>query len=317
MSGKPLVSCIIIFLNGEPFLAEAVESVFAQSYPNWELLLVDDGSRDGSTQLARRYAQEQPERVRYLEHPGHQNRGMSATRNLGTSQARGEYVAFLDADDLWLPEKLAEQVAIMERQPRAAMVYGRTLIWHSWTGAPGDQALDHTIDLGAPADTLVEPPTLFLRLLENKSQSPTTCNVLIRRRVFAEIGGFEEQFRGMYEDQAFFAKVELQSPVYVADQCWAKYRQHPASCSALADRTADYAATRLPLLTWLAGYLSQQQIEADSPAWRAVQRELWLCQHPTWRRVLELPGYLAWRLRQLVGRNPSTSTAFSTERSLA
>ena len=112
---------------------------------------------------------------------------------------------------------------------------------------------------------------LFLRLLENKSQSPTTCNVLIRRTIFAEIGGFEEQFRGMYEDQAFFAKVELRAPVYVAGLCWAKYRQHPNSCSAQADRTADYAAARLPLLTWLAGYLNQQQTATDSPAWRAVQ----------------------------------------------
>ena len=155
---EPLVSCIIIFLNGEAFLAEAVQSVFAQTYTNWELLLVDDGSGDGSTQLAQHFAEQQPDRVRYLEHPRHQNRGMSATRNLGIHQARGEYVAFLDADDLWLPEKLEQQVAIMSRQPRAAMVYGRTLIWHSWTGHPQDQSLDHMIDLGVPAKSSSSHP---------------------------------------------------------------------------------------------------------------------------------------------------------------
>src|SRR5918994_2063107 len=105
MSGKSLVSCIVIFLDEERFIEEAIKSVFAQTYENWELLLVDDGSTDGSTQIALRYAERHPGKVRYLEHPGHQNRGMSASRNLGISQAKGEYVALLDADDVWLPHK--------------------------------------------------------------------------------------------------------------------------------------------------------------------------------------------------------------------
>src|ERR687889_2435319 len=96
MSSKPLVSSIIIFLNRERFIQEAIESVFAQTYDNWELLLVDDGSTDGSTQIALRYAERYPEKVRYLEHPGHQNSGMSASRNLGIRYAKGEYIAFLD-----------------------------------------------------------------------------------------------------------------------------------------------------------------------------------------------------------------------------
>src|SRR5690348_3334121 len=99
MSESPLVSVIIIFWNAEPFLAEAVASVVAQSYPDWELLLVDDGSTDGSTALAQQIVVRDPQRMRYLEHPGHANRGMSATRNLGIAQARGTYLAFLDADD--------------------------------------------------------------------------------------------------------------------------------------------------------------------------------------------------------------------------
>src|SRR5215218_10922420 len=99
MSAKPLVSAIIIFLNEERFIEEAIQSVFAQSYENWELLLVDDGSSDASTRIALRYAEEHPGRVRYLEHPGHQNRGMSASRNLGISHTKGEYIACLDADD--------------------------------------------------------------------------------------------------------------------------------------------------------------------------------------------------------------------------
>src|SRR5215207_11709928 len=110
MTSKLLVSSVMIFLNAEKFIEEAIESVFAQTYDNSELLLVDDGSTDDSTQIALRYAERDPEKVRYLEHPGHRNRGMSASRNLGVSHAEGEYVAFLDADDVWLPYKLQRQV---------------------------------------------------------------------------------------------------------------------------------------------------------------------------------------------------------------
>src|SRR5438128_12540181 len=101
MRRKPLVSAIIIFLNAEQFIQEAIESVFAQTYDNWELLLVDDGSTDGSTAIARSYLERHPRRVRYLEHSEHANRGMSASRNIGSRYARGEYIAFLDADDVW------------------------------------------------------------------------------------------------------------------------------------------------------------------------------------------------------------------------
>src|SRR4051812_27035882 len=109
-----LVSVITIFLDGERFLAEAVDSLLAQTYADWELLLVDDGSSDGSTAIARAYAAGRPERIRYLEHEGHANLGMSASRNLGLQHARGEYVAFLDADDVYRPEKLERQVALLQ-----------------------------------------------------------------------------------------------------------------------------------------------------------------------------------------------------------
>src|SRR5215475_5728613 len=101
MHDQPLVSVVIIFLNAECFIQEAIESVFAQAYPAWELLLVDDGSSDASTTIAQRYAEQHRHQVRCLEHPGHANRGMSASRNLGIRNARGPYIAFLDADDVW------------------------------------------------------------------------------------------------------------------------------------------------------------------------------------------------------------------------
>src|SRR5437868_4835588 len=103
------VSVIVSFLNAQKFLGEAIESVFAQTFRSWELLLVDDGSTDASSGLALQYVTQRPERVRYFEHEAHRNLGLPASRNVGMREARGEYVALLDADDVWLPRKLAEQ----------------------------------------------------------------------------------------------------------------------------------------------------------------------------------------------------------------
>ncbi|HYE35251.1 glycosyltransferase family A protein [Methylocaldum sp.] len=279
MSTDPLVSGIVIFLNAEQYIEEAIASVFAQTHRDWELLLVDDGSTDRSTAIAKRYAQEYSGRIRYIEHEGHANRGMSASRNLGIRHASGQYIGFLDADDVWLPDKLEEQLAIFARFPRAGMVYGWTLIWHSWTKRLEDQELDRFYDLGVEPDTLVPPPKLLPQLLENKAQTPTTCNALLRADVFKEIGGFEESFRGMYEDQVFFAKVHLNTPVYVADRCWAKYRQHADSCSAGDEDLNRYYESRRPFLSWVESYVRHSGCR-DVEVWRVIRRELWTCEHP-------------------------------------
>ena len=114
---RPLVSVVMIFLNEERFIEEAIETILAQSYPRWELLLVDDGSTDQSTAVARSYADRHKDNITYLSHPNNENRGMSASRNLGIRHSRGEFVAFLDADDVWFSYTLARQAAAMRSTP--------------------------------------------------------------------------------------------------------------------------------------------------------------------------------------------------------
>src|SRR3954469_7760024 len=118
-----LVSVVLIFLNEERYLEEAVQSVRDQTMTDWEMILVDDGSTDGSTGLARDLAAKD-ERIRYVDHPGHENRGMSAPRNLGVSNGAAPYIAFLDSDDVWPPDRLAQQVDMLEKMPDVAMVVG-------------------------------------------------------------------------------------------------------------------------------------------------------------------------------------------------
>lgn len=280
----PLVSVITIFLDQERFLAEAVESVLAQTYPDWELLLVDDGSSDASPELARAYARAHPERIRAMAHPGGANRGMSASRNLGVSASRGELIAFLDADDVYRPEKLSQQVMALATHPEAGMVYGATEHWHSWTGAPADCARDVRRRLGVEADRLVEPPVLARRYLSGAAQTPGTCGVLIRREAIEAVGGFEDRFRGLFEDQAFFYKVALQSPIYVESGSWDRYRQHPASTVRRLQARRLYSgsrptALRYDFLRWLEAYLAREGVE-DVALRELLERELWPYRHP-------------------------------------
>ena len=299
MSQSTLVSVIIIFLNEETFIAEAIDSVLAQTYAHWELFLVDDGSNDKSTDQAKKYAQQHSDKIYYLEHENHQNSGMSASRNLGIQHASGDYIAFLDGDDIWLPQKLSEQVALLEAHPEVVMLYGRTLIWHQWQIEDENVAEDYTDDLGVQPNQVVQPPTLLINLLQNKAQTPTTCNAIMRRSVFETIGSFEDSFRGMYEDQAFFAKIEFNSPVYVSDTIWAKYRQHSANHSPHQESLADYFQTRLPYLQWLEAYLIGEGINRHSLVWRTLQQEIWWCHHPRLYQLRYLPEYILGRLQHL------------------
>jgi glycosyltransferase involved in cell wall biosynthesis len=265
----PLVSCVIIFLDAAPYLDEAVASVYEQDFGRWELLLVDDGSTDGSTEIARRHAGEHPERVRYLEHPGHANLGMSASRNLGVCRSGGEYIALLDADDVWLPHKLSTQVAALEAHPEAAMAYDSTLYW--FPGDPRAERMERARRLGFPAGSLIRAPGLIPLFLTGEAETPGTCSVLIRRRVFDDVGGFVNAFRGLYEDQAFFYKVCLDFPVLLCDGHSALYRQHAESCCNAAEAEGVYRADGSgaaiePFLDWLSGHVCGRFAVPDSPA---------------------------------------------------
>jgi glycosyltransferase involved in cell wall biosynthesis len=284
MNATPLVSGIIIFFNAEEFFVEAIESVLAQTYDNWELLLVDDGSTDQSTEIALNYARKYPEKVRYLEHEGHSNRGMSATRNLGIKHARGEYVVFLDADDVWVTDKLEQQVAIMQEQPEAAMCYGPTLFWHAWTGDPADARRDWQTQHGPQVNALVEPPELLTLLLKDEFTVPSTCSVIVRRSVFDEVGAFEEDFRGQMEDMVFHTKVFLNKPVYISSQCWGWYRQHPNNSGQAAMASGYWLPdrpnpARCAYLRWVERYLIEQGATGEE-LWKVLDKELWPYRHP-------------------------------------
>ncbi len=108
---QPLISIITPLYNAENFIAQHIESVQAQTYPHWEHIIVDDASTDRSAEVVASYANEDS-RIVLVNNP--ENRGAAFTRNHATELAKGEYIAFLDSDDLWSPEKLERQIAFMQ-----------------------------------------------------------------------------------------------------------------------------------------------------------------------------------------------------------
>jgi hypothetical protein len=131
---RPLVSISVPSFNYARFLPAAIESALSQTYPNVEIIVIDDGSEDGSLEIARGYAARYPS-VKVVTHPNHENRGPGATANLGRSQARGEYWCGLASDDVYRPTKIERQVDVLESDHSLAFVYGRARLVDA-EGAP-------------------------------------------------------------------------------------------------------------------------------------------------------------------------------------
>lgn len=274
MSGaaRPQVSVILPLYNGEAFLAETVDSVLAQTMADLELLIIDDGSRDGGPALVRSLAAREG-RIRVLSHPGGANHGVSATRNLGAQEAAADVFAFIDADDVWPQEKLAHQLSILARHPEVGLVGGAALYWDSWRGGE-----DGLVVAGHRPDTVVPPVEAALYTYPlGQAQAPCPSTLMIRRALFETIGGFEPEFDGiyqLYEDQAFLAKCYLEGSVYMTSETCCSYRQHDSSIVASVVGGGRYHDVRRYFLAWLAGYIGRRGIHDARLAWRLCRAQL-------------------------------------------
>jgi glycosyltransferase involved in cell wall biosynthesis len=278
VTAPPTVSVVLIFHDDERFLPEAIEGVFAQTFTDWELILADDGSSDGSTDLARRCADEHPDRVTYVHHDGHENRGPPATRNLGVRAARGRYVAVHDSDDVWEHEKLAEQVAILEARPEVGLVVGTSRYWWSWAGDDTPRA-DRLMPVGLPPDQAHRPPAMSLALYPlGRGTAPCPSSWLLRRELIDRVGGWEGHLHPVYEDQGFLGKAYLETAVWVSSRCWDRYRRHPGQLVAVTDDAAHQTARR-EYLTWYETYLAGRD-DVDPRVHAALRRAWWPYRHP-------------------------------------
>jgi glycosyltransferase involved in cell wall biosynthesis len=207
---KPLISTVIPTYNYDRFVTAAVESALSQTYPEHEVIVVDDGSTDNTRDRLAAYEG----RIRYIYQ---ENRGLSSARNTGIRAARGELVAFLDSDDLWHPEKLALQVRHLEEHPELALlaadhrvIVGSDVGPVDWPLVDGSQPI--------PARTIS-----FDELVIGSRFGP--CGVLARRWCFDEVGMFDEGLRSA-EDLDMWIRIASRFPVAMLEIPLWLYRIH-------------------------------------------------------------------------------------------
>lgn len=164
---KPLVSVVVPVYNGERYLGEALKSIFAQDYRPLEVIVVDDGSTDTSASIARSF-----EEINYFYQ---QNQGPSAARNAGIAAASGEFIAFLDADDVWLPNKLSIQVKYLMDHPEVGFVLARQRM---------------IIEEGVE-----KPPWYRKDIFEEDNVCFGPSATVARRSAFREVGSYDPDYR--------------------------------------------------------------------------------------------------------------------------
>lgn len=238
---RPLVSVILPVYQGEASIASVVASVLTQTYAHLELIVVDDGSTDATAQ---RLAAIDDPRLRVIHQA---NQGVAFARNNGVAQAQGEYIAFIDADDRWLPEKLAVELATVAAhgQP-VCIVYSRYY---------GVDDADRVINLSPP---FTASGSVLETILNNESvMLPSTT--LIHRQVYAQGGGFCHDC--YHEDRAFFIRACRDFPAFPTAQRLTLYRQAMSGrCRrVLADYEAAIAA-EFSIVSALHGVLSEAQL---------------------------------------------------------
>lgn len=214
----PCVSVVIIAFNAGTLIGETLDSILAQTFRDFEVIVVDNGSTDNTREVVSRY----PAPVRLISG---KRLTKSAGRNVGIRSARGEYIALVDADDLWLPEKLAMQIERLESLPTVRWVYSDCYTFDGRTG--------QTISTWSSRTRLCEGNILQPLLRDCIVASPTP---VIHRTIFDEVGFFDESFlRHEPEDWDMWLRIAERYPVGLVNQPLARLRIHPGSLTARED----------------------------------------------------------------------------------
>jgi glycosyltransferase involved in cell wall biosynthesis len=203
MTDIPFFSVIIPTYNRLPFLQRAVASVQAQTFTNYELIVVDDGSTDQTD------AWLQLEDIRFCRIP---HSGVSAARNFGVQQAKGEWLCFLDSDDRWLPQKLQKQFAFIQDNPAYDLVHGDE-IW-----------IRNGVRVNPHNKHRKEGGDIFVRSLELCLISPSVA--AIKRQTFLDLGGFREDFPACEDYDLWLKFTAIREVGFIADFLIEKYGGH-------------------------------------------------------------------------------------------
>lgn len=215
---EDLISIITPVYNGEDFLDRSIKSVLSQTYQNWELLLIDDGSEDDSARIIERYLED--DRIKFLKNDS--NSGISATRNKGINNSSGECIALLDQDDEWFPDKLQKQVKVLN-----GLGYDYGLIYSNLEVRFDNGDVTERKKEIEPKSTIIE--NLELMLLRNLISSPT---VLIRKEVLDEVGLFDDSIKWGGDDYDLWIRIAHKYKFFYIDEVLCIRHEHQQNYSA-------------------------------------------------------------------------------------
>ena len=264
-NSSPLVSVVVASYNQSQFIQETIDSILNQDYPALELIVVDDGSTDGTAEILQGYASDRRVKVIYQE-----NSGQTVAKNRGCKEASGKYIAFCDSDDYWLPGKLTDQVACAEADGNIAVVYGES----AWINERGETIPRYRTPRHSGRITAQ-------LLFENFVTFPT---VMVRRDVFEEVGGFDEQLT-MSIDYDLWLRISVGHDFLYVPKDYACYRIWGGQMSRRMDERLENAIKLLErfhqdnprAVSWL--------VKRKAEAYTYVTRALWRARNRRWREA--------------------------------
>jgi glycosyltransferase involved in cell wall biosynthesis len=217
----PRVSVIIPAYNAAAYLPCAIDSVVGQTYPDWEIVVVDDGSTDHTRAVVDSYQPQLTDKLQYIHQA---NRGLPAARNTGMRAARGELIALLDADDVWLPHRLARGVPVLDGDPEIGLAHARVV----------------RIDVqGSVTGQLkVAPEDLSGRIARKiyTRRAHIVCPTVMFRKACLDTAGWFDETMQATEDRDLWFRIALRSKVAYIDEVIAQYRLSPSSITTNLDR---------------------------------------------------------------------------------
>jgi glycosyltransferase involved in cell wall biosynthesis len=246
----PAVSIILPTFNRLKYLRSAVDSVFAQTLADWELLIADDGSDEETKAYLKGLGSLPRVKLIWLSHSGNP----SAVRNAALREARGDYIAFLDSDDMWMPAKLERQIDVLGASSRCGWIY---------TGYVRIDDAGETKTLPNPKPWIPYRGAIFERLLRLEA-SVATAAVLVERQLLAQVGGFDEELL-MFEHYDLWLRLARFSEVELIDE--------PLTC--LRSHGQHYSQEGIPMLAGRYQLLSKQRGRVTDPRLGLVIEQLY------------------------------------------
>jgi glycosyltransferase involved in cell wall biosynthesis len=217
----PRVSVIVPAYNAAVYLPYAIESVIAQTYSNWEIVIVNDGSTDDTCAVVESYRHRLGDKLHYIHQP---NRGLPAARNAAIKAARGAFIALLDADDVWLPHRLERAVPVLEADPGAGLVHARVMRIDARGSITGQLKVEPKYMSGNIA-----------RYIYTRRAHVVCPTVMFRKNCMQTAGWFDETMRAT-EDRDLWFRIALRYKVLYIDEVLAHYRLSPSSMTSDLDR---------------------------------------------------------------------------------